>query len=93
MTALNAPWSAGFKRLYCDETLLDSFSAFHPISFKRVLPFQSPDEAVDDRAGFAVADGEGLIAHRADSESRRLRKEGEGGNVARVCCVVKSGQT
>jgi len=40
--------SDGFQRLYCDATVFDSFSMFHPISFRRVLPFQTEDPVVDD---------------------------------------------
>jgi hypothetical protein len=36
------PLSDGFQRLYCDATVFDGFSAFHPISFSRVLPFHPP---------------------------------------------------
>ena len=32
----------------CDAAVFDSFSAFHPISFRRVLPFQAGDPVVDD---------------------------------------------
>ena len=40
--------SEGFQRLYCDATVFASFSNFHPISFARVLPFQSQDPIADD---------------------------------------------
>jgi tetratricopeptide (TPR) repeat protein len=40
--------SNDFQRLYCDGTVFDSFSAFHPISFRRVLPFQHQDRVADD---------------------------------------------
>lgn len=40
--------SEGFQRLYCDAGVYDPFSTFHPISFARVLPFQSQDPVVDD---------------------------------------------
>jgi len=36
--------SSGFRRLYCDATVFDSLTAFHPVSFKRVLLFQSQDQ-------------------------------------------------
>lgn len=39
------PLSPDFQRLYCDPGIFDSFSALHPISFKRVLPVE---EGVDD---------------------------------------------
>ena len=41
-------WSSDFRRLYCDSTVFDQFSALHPISFRRVLPFQPEDPVVDD---------------------------------------------
>jgi tetratricopeptide (TPR) repeat protein len=41
--------SADFKRLYCDAAVFDSISVLHPISFRRVLPFQYQEEGVDDR--------------------------------------------
>src|SRR5689334_13926286 len=40
--------SADFKRLYCDAAVFDPFSEFNPISFRRVLPFQYQEEAVDE---------------------------------------------
>jgi len=40
--------SDGFQRLYCDASVFALFSTFHPISFARVLPFQSQDPVVDD---------------------------------------------
>lgn len=40
--------SAEFKRLYCDPALFEPFSAFHPVSFTRLLPFQSADRVIDD---------------------------------------------
>ncbi len=42
--------SAEFQRLYCDTAVFETFSAFNPISFRRVLPFQYQEEGVDDRA-------------------------------------------
>jgi hypothetical protein len=41
-------FSEGFQRLYCDPSVFASFSTFHPISFVRVLPFQSQDRVLDD---------------------------------------------
>jgi tetratricopeptide (TPR) repeat protein len=41
--------SEDFQRLYCDAAVFEPFSVLHPISFKRVLPFQSTAEVVDDR--------------------------------------------
>src|SRR5262249_41062527 len=48
MTAGTPLLSDGFRRLYCDASVFGSFSSFHPISFARVLPFQSQDPVVDD---------------------------------------------
>lgn len=41
-------FSEDFQRLYCDSTVFDGFSALHPISFARVLPFQADDPVVDN---------------------------------------------
>ena len=41
-------FSSGFQQLYCDPALFDPFSAMHPISFRRVLPFQAGDPVADD---------------------------------------------
>lgn len=38
-----------FQQLYCDAAIYENFSAQHPISFKRVLPFQPQDSVVDDQ--------------------------------------------
>jgi hypothetical protein len=47
--SMEAPFlSADFNQLYCDATVFESFSAFNPISFRRVLPFQHQNEGVDD---------------------------------------------
>jgi tetratricopeptide (TPR) repeat protein len=43
-------FSAAFRRLYCDASLFATFSALHPISFHRVLPFQAEDAVMDDQA-------------------------------------------
>jgi hypothetical protein len=40
--------SDGFQRLYCDAAVFEGFSGLHPISFKRVLPFQAQDRVADD---------------------------------------------
>ncbi len=40
--------SSGFQKLYCDAAVFTPFSTFIPISFHRVLPFQSGDKLVDD---------------------------------------------
>jgi hypothetical protein len=49
MTMSKAPTflSDEFKRLYCDPAVFDSFSDLHPISFRRVLPFQFQIEGID----------------------------------------------
>jgi tetratricopeptide (TPR) repeat protein len=49
MNTETPPFSNGFQRLYCDATVFEGFSAFHPISFSRVLPFQAQDPVVDDQ--------------------------------------------
>src|ERR1043166_561270 len=41
-------FSDGFQRLYCDATVFETFSSWHPISFSRVLPFQAQDLVADD---------------------------------------------
>ena len=41
-------FSDGFQRLYCDATVFEGFSALHPISIRRVLPFQAQDRVADD---------------------------------------------
>jgi hypothetical protein len=40
--------SEDFQRLYCDATVFADFSAWHPIRFTRVLPFQAADPVEDD---------------------------------------------
>lgn len=40
--------SEAFRRLYCDAIVFEGFSALHPISFCRVLPFQAEDPVRDD---------------------------------------------
>ena len=49
MNKENPVLSADFKRLYCDASVYESFSALHPVSFRRVLPFQHTEEGVDHR--------------------------------------------
>jgi hypothetical protein len=65
----NLTLSDGFQRLYCDAAVFEGFSAFNPISFKRVLPFQPDDRVVDDPNLI-----EAEVAHLADrnDETRRL---------------------
>lgn len=60
--------SGGFLRLYCDTTAFEPFSVLHPISFKRVLPFQPEDPVVDDPRLLAAE--EAHLAARTD-DSRR----------------------
>ena len=40
--------SENFQRLYCDAAVFENFSAWHPIRFSRVLPFQAADPVIDD---------------------------------------------
>src|SRR5258708_7527501 len=40
--------SGNFQRLYCGAAVFEGFSALHPVSFARVLPFQAQDPVVDD---------------------------------------------
>lgn len=54
--------SEEFQRLYCDATVFEGFSALHPISFKRVLPFQAQDPVLDDGRVLGAEAG-----HLADS--------------------------
>ena len=66
-------WSSDFEHTYCDATVFDSFSALHPISFRRVLPFQSSDEAVDDQN---LIDAEAAhFAERNDATRRNVLEE------------------
>ncbi len=62
--------SEGFQRLYCDRSVYDSFSAFHPISFARVLPFQSQDPVVDDE--LLIGAEEAHLADRNDMTRREV---------------------
>jgi hypothetical protein len=46
---MTAPtFSDAFQRLYCDPAVFETFSARHPISLIRALPFQPQDPVVDD---------------------------------------------
>lgn len=63
-------FSSGFERLYCDATVFASFSAFHPISFARVLPFQSQDRVVDDPD--VIQAEEAHLADKDDDTRRRI---------------------
>src|ERR1039457_179852 len=60
--------SDGFQRLYCDATVFEGFSALHPISFSRVLPFQAQDPVVDDAR--LIAAEEAHLASRNDQTRR-----------------------
>jgi hypothetical protein len=48
MTTITPTFSGAFRRLYCDATVFDPFSTWHPIRFARVLPFHLEDPVVDD---------------------------------------------
>ncbi len=61
-------FSAEFRRLYCDPAPFDCFSSLHPISFRRVLPFQYPEEGVDDRRLLVVEE-----AHLAEQNEQTRR--------------------
>jgi len=60
--------SNGFQQLYCDASVLEGFSALHPISFKRVLPFQAQDTVVDDP--WLIAAETAHLAGRSDQTRR-----------------------
>lgn len=42
--------SDAFRRLYCDATVFERISVFHPVSCTRVLPFQLQDPVLDNPA-------------------------------------------
>jgi len=63
-------FSSEFERLYCDAAVFASFSTFHPISFGRVLPFQSQDPVVDDPD--VIYAEEAHLADRNDANRRRF---------------------
>ena len=65
--------SPEFQRLYCSPTILESFSRLHPISFRRVLPFQSADEAIDQRNLLAAE--EAYLANQNDTSRRQVIEE------------------
>ncbi len=65
--------SAHFNRLYCDPTIFDSLSALHPISFRRVLPFQYPEEAVDESRLLSAE--EAHLADPCDATRRAVVEE------------------
>lgn len=68
MNTETLPFSSDFRRLYCDATAYDPFSAFHPISFRRVLPFQPGDPVVDDPR---LLDAETAHLARRTDQTRR----------------------
>jgi len=70
MAASTPLLSDGFRRLYCDASVFGSFSSFHPISFARVLPFQSQDPAVDDP--HLIGAEEAHLANRNDLTRREV---------------------
>jgi tetratricopeptide (TPR) repeat protein len=63
-------FSAAFQALYCNPAVFASFSSFHPISFARVLPFQSGDPVVDDHRLLYAE--EAHLAAPSDDTRRRL---------------------
>ena len=68
MTTETPLLSDGFERLYCDATVFALFSVLHPISFARVLPFQSQDLIVDDHQLICAEE-----AHLADRNDHTRR--------------------
>lgn len=40
--------SEAFQRLYCNATVFEEFSTWHPVNFTRVLPFHAEDPVMDD---------------------------------------------
>ena len=48
MNAETPVLSEHFQRLYCDAAVFDPFSTLHPVSFRRVLPFQAQDPVLDE---------------------------------------------
>jgi tetratricopeptide (TPR) repeat protein len=70
MTTDSPAFSETFQRVYCDPTVFASFSGFHPISFARVLPFQSQDAFVDD--GQLLSAEESHLAERNDYTRRAV---------------------
>ncbi len=61
-------FSTGFQQLYCDPAAFDPFSALHPISFRRVLPFQAEDPVVDDQR--LICAEQAHLAERNDDTRR-----------------------
>lgn len=61
MSVESPHFSDGFRRLYCNPEVFATFSTWHPISFRRVLPFQAEDPVADDPRLIAAEE-----AHLAD---------------------------
>jgi hypothetical protein len=83
--------SEGFRQLYCDPAVFDSFSALHPISFKNVLPFQPQDLRMNDPQ--VIAAELAYLAAKNDDTKRAviaayvrcgLLSEGDAANVESV---------
>ena len=70
--------SGEFQRLYCDAAVFEGFSAWHPISFTRVLPFQAQDSVVDD-ARLLAAEAALLAAPAAATRQAVVEALGAGG--------------
>src|SRR5258706_11764527 len=68
-----ALWSEDFRRLYCDAAIFDPFSAFHPISFRRVLPYPLEETVVDDPHLIGAEDA--LLAQNSDESRLRVVEE------------------
>lgn len=73
MNKENPVLSADFKRLYCDAAVYEPFSALHPVSFRRVLPFQHTEEGVDDRHLLLVE--EAYLARQSDYSRQAIVDE------------------
>src|SRR6266567_8861989 len=65
--------SDDFRRLYCDPAIFDPFSAFHPISFRRLLPFPSEETVVDDPQ--LICAEEAQLAQNNDESRLRVIEE------------------
>jgi len=68
-----ALWSEEFRRLYCDAAIFDPFSAFHPISFRRLLPYPSEEPAVDNPQ--LIGAEEALLVRNSDENRLRIVEE------------------
>jgi tetratricopeptide (TPR) repeat protein len=65
--------SDDFSRLYCDAAIFDPFSAFHPISFRRLLPYSSEESVVDDQQ--LISAEEAQLAQNSDESRLRVVEE------------------